>query len=145
MNGLAADEKTAAQGFFTVVRRDPSGHLDVSQHIVGRVRSQVALGQALEKPLQFFPSRGDQGAHVCKVIIFLVGVEALVHAVIEGIEGRNIELPDVLRFPGSEGVGVHRLDVCVGEQSEHFEALGRFHLFRKSADRCRVENVAAQH
>src|SRR6516165_3654746 len=75
------------------------------------------------------------------MIVFLVGVQTFVNAVVEVIEGGDVKLPDVFGLPRGEGVWVYGLDVGVGQ---HLQAFRRFDFASEGANRFGIEDVSTQ-
>src|SRR5208282_1566869 len=71
-------------------------------------------------------------------------MDALVEMAIQVVGSGDIKLPDIFSFPGSEGFRVDGLDIGIGEQAEHFEALGSAYFFGEGANGLRIENIAAE-
>ena len=118
-------------------------HFEVRDHLLRRMRHQVALRQAVEKLQQLRPALGQQGRDALDLLGAHLGVKALfIDAASEVIGGGDIKLPEIFRFPRREGFRIHRLDVGQRQQREHLQALRRFHLAGQFAHGFRIVDVA---
>ena len=67
-------------------------------------------------------------------VLGLGAVPVVVHGMGQLVVGGHVELPELLLLPGCQRRWVDRLDVHVGEQGEHPQAVGRGHAVGELAD-----------
>src|SRR5450432_3245722 len=73
-----------------------------------------------------------------------VDMQALIDIAYQVVRSADVKLPDVFRLPRSESFGVYGFDVGVGQQTKHFETLGRLEFFAEGSHRFGIENVPAK-
>ena len=101
-------------------------------------------GKTFEKNFEPFAGGRRNGLEMMQDFVVALDVKALVRGAKHVIGGPDVQLPDIFGLPRRKRFGVHRFDICVGEQAEHFQAFRRFNFFGELADSSWVENVAAE-
>ncbi len=131
------------------------------QKVVADLLRQAGLQVALGQSLQEFADGGLLDFVLVGVAGLAVGgdhaadaveqggvkgdaVADFVDAAVHEVGGGHVELPEVFRFPGSEGVGVDGFDIRIGHEGEHLEQLRRADLFAQGVDVVLIEDVAAE-
>ena len=108
------------------------------------MHQQIPLRKSFQKLFELAAGHRRQGTQPCQLFIVHIGMNALVGTAVQVVLGPHVKLPNVLRFPRSECLRIHRLDVGVGQQTEHLQALRRSHLFCERRHRLWIENVTPQ-
>ena len=120
------------------------GHSEVIANLLGQAALQIALRQAFEERSKFFFAVGHEGEDAIQEAGVRIGMIAdFVDAAIEKVRRGDIKLPESVGLPRGERVGVHSLDICIGQQGEHFEVALRTDRFGEGANVLGVEDVAA--
>src|SRR5207245_2550711 len=127
------------------IRSEMSGEFEVLQNFLGAKSSKIALGQSFQKGLELLCRMWNQRLESRDVlIVLLVGMEALIGGAAQTIRRGNVELPHILSLPGRQRLGIHRLDVCISEQCQQFEPLGRAYLVAECLNRSWIVDIPAQ-
>src|ERR1700719_623368 len=117
-------------------------------NLLGRMREEIAARQTFEKRGQLF-ARGDRGEQgedaVDELQISSISPKALfVQAAGQVVCCKNIKLPQRLRLPGSERLGIHRTNIRIREETKQLQPFRRAYLLGKSANRSEIEDIAPQ-
>src|ERR1700722_4347937 len=114
------------------------------QNFRGWMSEQITARQAFEKIIEPFSDLQSQSAEMRHYLVVRVHMQTLIQAAVQVVRGGDVKLPDVLGFPWSESLRIYGLDVPIGEQAKHFQALRCFLFVGERANCFRIENIAAQ-
>src|ERR1700688_3382988 len=103
--------------------------------------AQISSRQAIQKRLKFLPCRGGKRTEMVQDFVVGIAVDTFIHAAVEKLGRADVELPEILRFPGRERFRIHGLDVRVCKQAEHLQKFRAADALRKLRHGARVKNV----
>src|SRR5579872_3107987 len=121
-------------------------HVEMVQHIVGRIGFQVALRQSIEKRFHSLARSWRQRAQVNNLLVMYISVrvQALVNIATQLVRGGNVELPNIFSLPWRQRVRINGFDVRVSKQAEHLKPLGGSNFFGEYSHGGRIEDIAAK-
>src|SRR5580704_14747831 len=106
--------------------------------------AQISSRQAIQKRLKFLSCRGGKRTEMVQDFVVSVTMDAFIYAAVKKIGRADVELPEILRFPGCERFRVHSFDVRIREQAKHFQQFRAADAFGKLRHGARVKNVTPQ-
>ena len=119
-------------------------HFHMRHHLFGGMNQQISLRKSLHEIPELGANHGSQAAQASQFFCAHIAVNAMVGTSVQVVCRANVELPNAFRLPGRERLRIHRFDIGVSQQAQHFQALLRAYFLGESGHRLRIKNIAPQ-